>query len=141
MIQHYPVKNTYDYWAIATVDSTHSGDDPHEFSAMFLYIKKPLLPPRHFQGFFSFSLSSPITSSLLPASSSSSSSSSAVVSSTSSVLYESTGALSSQIVQSYLFFLILFVPRLLVPSYFLLALFTQQQVWPGVWLVPCDTLT
>ena len=57
----YPVKNTYDYCAIATVDSPHSGDDPHQFSAMFLYIKKPLLPPRNFQGFFSFSLSSSIT--------------------------------------------------------------------------------
>ena len=58
---HYPVKNTYDYCAIATVDSPHSGDDPHQFSAMFLYIKKPLLPSRHFQGFFSFSLLSSIT--------------------------------------------------------------------------------
>ena len=58
-----------------------------------------------------------------------------VVSSTSSVLYESTGALSSQIVQSYLFFLILFVPRLVVPSYFLLALCAQQQVTTTSWKV------
>ena len=68
---HYPVKNTYDYCAIATVDSPHSGDDPHQFSAMFLCIKKPLLPSRHFQGFFSFSSLSSITtlpSLLFPAS-------------------------------------------------------------------------